>query len=105
SLVPDVPLRHTGFSDQRGKLEVPDARGLELRVAVQAPGFVAQTLVVSGKDGRGAFELALSRGALVEGRVTALRGRSGVEGALVTLHSRGLRKTTTTNRDGDYRFA
>lgn len=105
SLVPDVPLRHTGFSDQQGQIEVPDARGLELRIAVQAPGFVAQTLLAPGKDARAAFELKLSRGALVEGRVTALRGRSGVEGALVTLHSQGLRKTTTTNRDGDYRFA
>jgi protocatechuate 3,4-dioxygenase beta subunit len=105
SLVPAEPLRHTGFSDAQGKVQVADARGLELRVRVAAPGFVAQTLVLGGKEERAAFELKLSRGVLLEGRVTALRGRRPVEGALVTLHSQGMRKTTTTNQDGDYRFA
>jgi hypothetical protein len=42
---------------------------------------------------------------LVRGRVTALRGRRGVEGALVMLSSQGLRKTATTNGDGDYEIA
>jgi hypothetical protein len=105
SLEPASPLRTTGFSDGRGHLEVADALGLPLRIAVQAPGFARQALVVSAKDAKAALELRLSRGALVRGRVTALRGRRGVEGAFVTLSSQGLRKTTTSNGDGDYQIA
>lgn len=105
SLDPTSPLRTTAFSDARGQVELSDARGLELRISVQAPGFARQVLVVSAKDAKAALELKLLRGALVQGRVTALRGRRGVEGALVTLSFQGLRKTATSNADGDYRIA
>jgi protocatechuate 3,4-dioxygenase beta subunit len=105
SLDPGSPLRTTGFSDVQGKLEIADARGLSLRIAVQAPGFVQQVLVLGSGEAKAALELKLQRGMLVSGRVTALRGRRGVEGALVTLASRGVRKTATTNADGDYQLA
>ncbi|RYZ02136.1 MAG: PDZ domain-containing protein [Myxococcales bacterium] len=105
SLDPASPLRSTAFSDGRGKLEVADARGLSLRVSAQAPGFARRLLVLDAAAAPSAVELELSRGALVEGRVTALRGRSGVAGALVTLTFQGLRKTSTTNEDGTYRIA
>jgi len=105
SLDPASPLRATVFSDARGEVELADARGLALRISVQAPGFARQVLVVAASDSRAALELKLLRGALVQGRVTALRGRRGVEGALVTLSFQGLRKTATTNADGDYRIA
>jgi hypothetical protein len=105
SLDPAAPLRSTSFSDARGKVELSDAQGLALRISVQAPGFARQVLVVGAGETKGALELKLSRGALIEGRVTALRGRRGVEGALVTLSFQGLRKTATSNVDGDYRIA
>jgi len=105
SLDPTSPLRTTAFSDARGKVELSDAQGLQLRISVQAPGFARQVLVVAAGDVKGALELKLSRGALVQGRVTALRGRRGVEGALVTVSFQGLRKTATTNADGEYRIA
>jgi hypothetical protein len=105
SLDPASPLRTTVFSDARGQVELLDARGLQLRISVQAPGFARQVLVVAANDAKAALELKLLRGALVQGRVTALRGRRGVEGALVTLSFQGLRKTATSNRDGDYRIA
>jgi len=105
SLEPASPLRTTAFSDARGQVEFTDARGLPLRIAVQAPGFARQVLVVTASDSKAALELKLLRGALVQGRVTALRGRRGVEGALVTLSFQGLRKTATTNADGEYRIA
>jgi hypothetical protein len=104
SLEPASPLRSTGFSDGQGRVEVADALGLSLRVSVQAPGFARQVLVVNASEARASFELKLSRGALVRGRVTALRGRRGVAGAFVTLSSQGLRKTTTSNADGDYQL-
>jgi hypothetical protein len=105
SLDPNEPLRSTGFSDQRGKVELADAAGLSLRISAQAPGFARQALVVASKDAKGTIAIVLQRGALVTGRVTALRGRRGVEGALVTLSSQGLRKTATTNADGVYQLA
>lgn len=105
SLDPASPLRATSFSDARGQVELSDARGLQLRISVQAPGFARQVLVVAANDTQAALQLKLARGALVQGRVTALRGRRGVEGALVTLSFQGLRKTATTNADGDYRIA
>jgi protocatechuate 3,4-dioxygenase beta subunit len=105
SLDPASPLRTTGFSDGKGHLDIADALGLPLRISVQAPGFARQALVVGAKDAKAALELRLSRGALVRGRVTALRGRRGVEGAFVVLSSQGLRKTASTNGDGDYQIA
>jgi protocatechuate 3,4-dioxygenase beta subunit len=103
SLDPASPLRTTAFSDAQGKLEVADARGLPLRVTAQAPGFVRQVLTLRG--GEVAIELRLERGVLVQGRVTALRGRRAVSGAQVTLSSQGAHKTATTDADGVYRFA
>jgi hypothetical protein len=105
SLEPSSPLRSTGFSDGRGRVEVADALGLPVRISVQAPGFARQTLAVAASDAKALLEVKLARGALVKGRVTALRGRRGVEGALVTLSSQGMRKTASTNQDGDYQFA
>lgn len=105
SLDPASPLRSTSFSDDRGHLEIADARGLALRLSAQAPGFARQALVVPAGDARVSVELKLVRGALVTGRVTALRGRRGVEGALVSLSFQGLHKTATTNADGEYRMA
>lgn len=105
SLDPASPLRATAFSDARGKLEVGDARGLSLRISVLAPGFARKVVVLQPSDTQRALELQLVRGAIVQGRVTALRGRRGVEGALVTLGFQGMRKTATTDVDGYYRIA
>ncbi len=105
SLDPAEPLRSTGFSDRDGMLQVEAAAGLPLRVSAQAPGFARQALAVAAKDAKGRLSLRLTRGALVRGRVTTLRGRRGVEGALVTLSSQGVRKTATTNADGEYQLA
>ncbi|HYP90322.1 MAG TPA: carboxypeptidase regulatory-like domain-containing protein, partial [Polyangiaceae bacterium] len=105
SLDPTSPLRSTAFSDARGRVEVPDAQGLSLRISAQAPGFARQLRVLSVSESKAALVLKLLPGALVQGRVTTLRGRRPVEGALVTLSFQGLRKTATSNADGDYRIA
>lgn len=103
SLAPTEPLRTTAFSDARGQVTLEDALGLPLRVTAQAPGFARHTLTPT--DAAPSIELRLTRGALVRGRVTTLRGRRGVEGALVTLTSQGLRKTATSNADGEWQLA
>ena len=105
SLDPGSPLRSTAFSDARGQVQVADAQGLSLRISAQAPGFARLLRVVSVSESKAALVLKLLPGALVEGRVTTLRGRRAVAGALVTLSFQGLRKTATTNADGEYRVA
>jgi len=105
SLDPTSPLRSTAFSDARGQVQVADAQGLSLRVSAQAPGFARQLRVLSASESTAGLVLKLLPGALVEGRVTTLRGRRSVEGAFVTLSFQGLRKTATTNADGEYRIA
>lgn len=102
SLDPSAPLRQTVFTSSDGKATIADARGLELRVVVEAPGFgVAVRQVAKAGD---KIEIALSRGVLVEGSVTSVRGRRTVEGASVTLVSEGRRFAALTNKDGIYRI-
>ncbi|HWP06365.1 MAG TPA: carboxypeptidase regulatory-like domain-containing protein, partial [Polyangiaceae bacterium] len=103
SLDPTVVLHETLFTDSDGGAEIADARGLHLRIVVESPGFPRKTLSVD----RAAelVRVALDQGVLVEGSVTAVRGRQAVSGALVTLVSDGTRRTTRTDSEGRYRFA
>lgn len=102
SLDPDVPLRETSFTDSEGGTELMDGTGLPLRVVVEAPGFPRKAVVVD--HAAGTLRVTLSAGVIVEGTVTAVRGRSFVEGALVTLLSEGARHTTLTDAEGRYRL-
>ena len=101
SLDPDAPLRQTGFTSAEGQVSVADVRGLELRVVVEAPGFGVAVRHVEHAGEK--LEVALSRGVLVEGRVTSVRGRRSVEGASVTLISEGRRFAAITDKEGHYR--
>jgi hypothetical protein len=102
SLDRSVPLRQTLFTDREGHAELPDALGLPLRVVVDAPGFavVERTLDPAPSEVR----IALDPGVLVAGKVTAVRGRRFLAGALVTLRAGSQRKSTMTDRDGAFRF-
>lgn len=102
SLDPDVPLRETSFTDSEGGTELLDGTGLPLRVVVEAPGFPRKAVVVD--HAASTIRIALSAGVIVEGTVTAVRGRSFVEGALVALLSEGSRRTTLTDTEGRYRL-
>ncbi|MCC6902382.1 MAG: carboxypeptidase regulatory-like domain-containing protein [Polyangiaceae bacterium] len=102
SLDPNSPLRQTVFTSSEGRVTIADARGLELRVVVEAPGFgvAVRQLEKAGEK----LEIKLTRGVLVEGRVTTVRGRRSVEGASVTLVSEGRRFVALTDKDGMYRI-
>jgi protocatechuate 3,4-dioxygenase beta subunit len=102
SLEPTRPMRLTRFSDAEGAVTIDDAAGENLRVIAEAPGYArtVQTLASAPKE----LKLTLKRGVIVEGRVTAVRGRRGVENAVVTLQQEGVRKVTTTDSDGMYRL-
>jgi hypothetical protein len=103
SLDPDSPRRSTLFTDEAGVAELPDALGLALRIVVEAPRFA--TLERSVEKAGEELRLRLDPGVQLSGRVTAVRGRQSVAGALVTLRFGSTRKSTLTDGDGMYRFS
>jgi hypothetical protein len=103
SIDPAVPLRETLFTDADGAAKILDARGLSLRIVVEAPGFPRKIAVL--ERAAELVQVTLEQGVIVEGAVTAVRGRQAVSGALVTLVSEGNRRVARTNDEGRYRFA
>ena len=103
SVDPDVVLRETLFTDSEGQAEIADARGVHLRVVVEAPGYPRK--VANVEHAGELVRVSLEQGVLVEGSVTAVRGRQAVAGALVTLVSDGARRTGRTDGEGRYRFS
>ncbi|HEX9621764.1 MAG TPA: carboxypeptidase regulatory-like domain-containing protein [Polyangiaceae bacterium] len=102
SLDAEVPYRQTRFTRNDGQVEFEDAAGLRASLEVEAPGLERMQRTFDELPEE--LELELEVGVIVEGRVTAVRGRRPVEGASVTLLSRGQRRVTTTDADGIYRF-
>lgn len=102
SLSPTRPMRLTRFTDAEGAVVFPDALGENLRIVAEAPGFarLAQSVTSAPSE----LKLTLRRGVLVEGRVTAVRGRRVVAGALVSVSQNGVRKMATSDGDGVYRL-
>ncbi|HTQ02220.1 MAG TPA: carboxypeptidase regulatory-like domain-containing protein [Polyangiaceae bacterium] len=103
SIDPDAPLRETLFTDAEGTAEIADARGLALRVVVEAAGYPRKVTVV--EHAPELVRVTLEAGVLVEGEITAVRGRKDVAGALVTLVTGGARRVSRTDSEGRYRFA
>jgi hypothetical protein len=103
SLDPNVPLRETLFTDSDGMAEILDARGLSLRLVVEAPGFPRRAVVL--EDAPDSVPVALEQGVIVEGTVTAGRGRSWVDGARVSLIFEGSRRVTLTDAEGRFKIA
>jgi protocatechuate 3,4-dioxygenase beta subunit len=103
SLDPSVPLRETAFTDALGITEFADARGLALRVLVEAPGHprVAEVTDEAPEE----LPIVLPEGVLVEGAVTAVSGRTAVSEASITLLTNGTRRATVTDAEGRFRIA
>jgi S1-C subfamily serine protease len=102
SIDPSAPLRQTLFSNAEGAVEVPDARGLALRVVVEASGWAL--VVKSVERVTDSLTIELARGVIVEGHVTAVRGRRPLESASVTLVSEGRRSAVITDAEGLFRI-
>ncbi|MEI9937070.1 MAG: carboxypeptidase regulatory-like domain-containing protein [Pseudomonadota bacterium] len=102
SLEPTRPLRLTRFTDAEGAVSFPDALGENLRIVAEAPGYarMAQSVAAAPKE----LKLTLRRGVIVEGRVTAVRGRRVVAGAIVSVSQNGVRKVATSDGDGVFRL-
>jgi protocatechuate 3,4-dioxygenase beta subunit len=103
SVDPDVPLRQTLFTSESGEVTFEDAAGVALRVQAEAPGWIRVSKTFSEAPAR--IELELLRGVLIEGRVTAVRGRMRVSGATVTVASEAGRQVAITNDEGVYRVS
>jgi hypothetical protein len=102
SLAPDVPLRKTLFTGEDGRLELPDAAGLPLRLLFDAPRFSAIEKIFDSAPAE--VRVELDAGVLISGRVTAVRGRSGVPSAIVSLRGAVQRRSTSSDADGFFRF-
>jgi len=102
SLEATRPLRLTRFTSPEGAASFEDAAGENVRVVAEAPGFArhSETVPVAPKE----LKLSLKRGVLVAGRITAVRGRQAVAGALVTLQQNGVRKSATTDAEGGFQL-
>jgi hypothetical protein len=102
SLEPTRPLRLTRFTDAEGAVTFPDALGESLRIVAEVPGYarLAQSVASAAKE----LKLTLRRGVIVEGRITAVRGRRVVSGAVVSVSQNGVRRVATSDGDGVYRL-
>jgi hypothetical protein len=100
SVDPSAPLRQTRFTGSEGVVSVSDARGLDLRVVVEAPGFTRA--VKSVERAPAEIAIVLVRGVIVTGRVTAVRGRKYLSGASVTIVSEGRRLAALTDSEGGF---
>jgi protocatechuate 3,4-dioxygenase beta subunit len=96
------PLRETRFTDAEGKVAIPDAQGLAIRLIVEATGYARSERVLPAAPE--SLTLSLVEGVLVEGSVTAVRGRNPVASAVVTLAAGGQSKSARTDDEGRYVF-
>lgn len=103
SLNSSSPLRQTRFTGRDGLATIEDARGLELSVTAESPGYAP----VTARFGKAPAEirLVLRRGVRVTGRVTHVRGRVAVAHARVTLVSAGRRRMTSTDGEGIWQLS
>jgi hypothetical protein len=99
SLDPAEALRVTAFTDARGAAELPNAKGLALRVEVKAPGRAAKIIVTTPETATLTIELAAAES--VTGEVWANR-REPIEGAEVTLQTDVGTRHARTNKEGVY---
>jgi protocatechuate 3,4-dioxygenase beta subunit len=100
SLDPSTPLRKTRFTGDDGSVLIEDARGLQLRIVVEAIGWARA--VHSTPQAEATVDVELTRGVTVAGVVTAVRGRRFVGGASVIIVSEGLRRVAVTDANGAF---
>lgn len=102
SLDPQMPVKTTAFTDERGDAEVPRVAGLRSELEVQAPGFAPyralQESIATSVD------VELAQGIAVSGTVYAPGGRVAQPGATVALFGEGGVRRTTSDAQGKFLF-
>jgi len=99
SLDPGEALRTTAFTDAHGDAALASAKGLSLRVEVQAPGYASKVIVTSPDTSE--LDVELAAGESMVGEVWANR-RETIEGAEVVLQTENHVYHARTDRDGGF---
>jgi hypothetical protein len=102
SLDPAEPLRRSLATDATGKVRIADAAGLPLGLRVQARGFGTFETQLDAAPAR--VEVSLQPAVRVVGRVTQVRGRQGLPGALIVWMQGGDRRTTRSDASGEFQL-
>jgi protocatechuate 3,4-dioxygenase beta subunit len=102
SLDPAEPLRRTLTTDAAGKVRIADAAGLPLGLRVQAAGFGNFETQLDAAPAR--MEVSLQPAVRIVGRVTQVRGRQGLPGALIVWMQGGERRTTRSDASGEFQL-
>lgn len=100
SISAEVQRKTTGFTDDRGEVELRGLRGLPLSLEAIAPGYATEHLTVTGAEPR--LRIALSPSERVEGEVRGDRG--SLAGARVTLETADGTRTVVSNAEGEYKL-
>ncbi len=103
SLDPAVALRRTLFTADDGTTELPGARGLPLRLELSRPTNAPKIVEIEAAPA--SLTIALDRGILGRGRVTARDGRDRVADAEVTVHTRTGPRHARTDAEGGFEVA
>jgi len=100
SLDVDTPYRRTVFTDDKGVVAVPAARGLPVRIVARAPGRAPLMLELDalGREER----IELGPGLVATGRVTGNGGRARVAGASITIFTDTEVLGATSRDDGSF---
>ncbi len=102
SLDPAEPLRRSLTTDATGKVRIPDAAGLPVGLRVQAAGFGNFETQLDAAPAR--VEVSLQPAVRIVGRVTHVRGRQGLPGALIVWMQGGERRTTRSDASGEFQI-
>lgn len=103
SLDPAAPLRRSLATDAGGLVRVSDAAGLQLGLRVQASGFGNFEAQLDAAPAR--VEVSLEPALRVTGRVTQVRGRQPLAGALVVWLQGGDRRNTRSDAGGEFQLS
>ena len=95
-------VRRTAFNDEQGRVSSPTPRASACACR-EAPGYAAPSSSTSAPPRT--LEIVLRRGVIVEGRVTAVRGRRPVEGATVSVIVEGCASRRSRTRTDCTEFA
>jgi protocatechuate 3,4-dioxygenase beta subunit len=102
SLDPAEPLRRSLATDATGTVRIADAAGLRLGLRVQAAGFGNFETQLDAAPTR--VEVSLQPAVRIVGRVTQVRGRQGLPGALIVWMQGGDRRTARSDASGEFQF-
>lgn len=95
----EVQRKSTGFSDDRGEVELRGLAGLPLAIEVLAPGYAPERIASNGET---RVRVGLSPSERITGEVRGERGT--LAGARVTVETAAGSRSVVTDADGEYQL-